>query len=97
MDDSEVKIVQYFKENEREMRWINDDKELIVFLYGFDMEDFGKLVEEVAHDIGSDGGWNIVMTTGFTTHYCVTISDLCEYIGMNPELILTKKDGEANC
>lgn len=93
MDDSEVKIVQYFKENDREMRWINNDKELIVFLYSFDMEDFTELVEDVAPDFTTDGGWNIVMSG---THYCVTISELCEYIGMNPELILTKEKGESD-
>lgn len=90
----EAKIVQYFRDNNREMRWIKDDKELIVFLYPFDMEDFAKLVADVAPSFLDDGGWNIVMTGTIIIHYCVTISDLCEYIGMDPELILTKKEGE---
>lgn len=94
----EARIVEYFRENDREIRWIQEggkDK-LIVFLYPFDMEDFAKLVEETAGSMLDDGGWNILMTGTMIIHYCVTISDLCEYIGMDPELILTKKEGERN-
>ena len=86
-----MKVIEYIKEIEPEMRWSGD--ELLIFLYSFWIEDFMKALQEDGAGVFDDGGIMIHMKDGYIV---VDIAEILEYFGEDPEQLLSRKDKEAN-
>lgn len=82
---SELEFYKYIKELEPEMRWHNE--ELLIFLYYFQVEDFMKALGDGG--MFDDGGFEAHLKSDYMV---VDLLPFCEYYGIKPENILSKKE-----
>jgi len=82
--DSTIELI---KEIEPEMRWHND--ELLVFFYGFQVEDVMQALSDDCASIFDDGGLEVYMKDGYIV---MDMAEVFEYCGEDPQILLNKKE-----